>query len=482
MGGTPFLVKPLWAAPAPSPGRQQHRKDTRRRSIPAGRLHSLGCYGGGGGPREANLCRIRKIQPLGLPSSSRMKRTLPRHWSVPTRRFRAHANWPCRAFSGRHCATAELGVICPLIRSLPKQDQVSGPRRAAWRWGCTPHETGTPLRAPQKRQLGFGSLPEVQTPSASCRRRFTNPDAGRVSRRTGAQFSSGLGAQHPDMLAIHGLRTFRAPGARPCSRWLPGGGQRVCSKQAGIGSIGFSTHAPAPEFLRRSNRMPSITSICTGISSAQQNGPAIDAPVPTTMGLFVISPTDKRGHLHQPFPYAAVERTLCAVATDSCSTICFCLFAQESTRSSVGACRPADLDLPRSRGVAAAGSSPVLPLAGRSWSAWSNARAETLRRRLAGELVQGLGRKWPTRRLASTCQVLAALGPQYCWRPGISGRARVRAGRAMACWAPAPRVDADHPAPPSDPRAGAPASSPRAKLALFVDCAPRFAIFYNGVS
>ena len=71
-------------------------------------------------------------------------------------------------------------------------------------------------------------------------------------------------------------------------------------QQGRIGSIGFSTHGPLPLILEaiESDRFSYINLHWYYIQ--QRNRPAIEAATAHHMGVFLISPTDKGGHLHSP--------------------------------------------------------------------------------------------------------------------------------------------------------------------------------------
>ena len=144
-----------------------------------------------------------------------------------------------------------------------------------------------------------------------------------------------------DLLAIHGLnlpehleQTLRPGGClEVVRRW---------QAEGRVGSVGFSTHAPLPLILEAiaSDAFDYINLHWYFIR--QDNRPAIDAALDHDMGVFVISPTDKGGHLHTPS-----ERLLelCAPLHPIVFNDLFCLSAPGIHTISVGAARPGDLDL-----------------------------------------------------------------------------------------------------------------------------------------
>jgi hypothetical protein len=111
-----------------------------------------------------------------------------------------------------------------------------------------------------------------------------------------------------------------------------------------IGAVGFSTHAPLPLMLEaiQTGRFDYINLHWYFIR--QDNRPAIEAASAQDMGVFLISPTDKGGHLHSPS-----ERLLelCAPLHPIVFNDLFCLTAAGVHTISVGAARPEDLELHR---------------------------------------------------------------------------------------------------------------------------------------
>jgi predicted aldo/keto reductase-like oxidoreductase len=144
-----------------------------------------------------------------------------------------------------------------------------------------------------------------------------------------------------DLLAIHGLnlpehleQTLRPGGCMEVARRWQAEGR--------VGSVGFSTHAPLPLILEAiaSDAFDYINLHWYFIR--QDNRPAIEAALVHDMGVFVISPTDKGGHLHTPS-----ERLLelCAPLHPIVFNDLFCLSAPGIHTISVGAANPGDLDL-----------------------------------------------------------------------------------------------------------------------------------------
>ena len=150
-----------------------------------------------------------------------------------------------------------------------------------------------------------------------------------------------LNVDRIDLLSIHGInlhshldQTIRPGGCLDVVRRWQAEGR--------IAHVGFSTHGDTALI---------VDAIETGVFDyvnlhwyfiRQDNEPAIDAASLQDMGVFIISPTDKGGHLHTPGP-----RLL--ELTDPLHPIVFndlfCLRDPRVHTLSVGAARPQDLDL-----------------------------------------------------------------------------------------------------------------------------------------
>ena len=150
-----------------------------------------------------------------------------------------------------------------------------------------------------------------------------------------------LQVERLDLLAIHGLnlpehlqQTLRPGGClEVVRRW---------QRDGRLGAVGFSTHAPLPLILEAiaSDAFDYINLHWYYIR--QQNDAAIEAARRHDMGVFLISPTDKGGHLHSP---SARLCELCAPLHPIVFNDLFCLANADVHTLSVGAARPEDLDL-----------------------------------------------------------------------------------------------------------------------------------------
>jgi len=191
-----------------------------------------------------------------------------------------------------------------------------------------------------ERQLGW-LLPQVPDPQRILQTKVP-PQADSAAFEAELRLSfERLAVDRVDLLAIHGLnlpehldQTLQPGGCLEVVRRWQAGGR--------VGSVGFSTHGPLDLILRavESDAFDYVNLHWYFIR--QDNRPAIDAAVAHDMGVFVISPTDKGGHLHSP-PERLLE--LCAPLHPIVFNDLFCLSAPGIHTISVGAAKSADLDL-----------------------------------------------------------------------------------------------------------------------------------------
>tara|TARA_Y100001968_G_scaffold322736_1_gene359334 strand:+ start:637 stop:1857 length:1221 start_codon:yes stop_codon:yes gene_type:complete len=144
-----------------------------------------------------------------------------------------------------------------------------------------------------------------------------------------------------ELLAIHGLnlpehleQTIRPGGCiEVVKRW---------QSQGLIGHIGFSTHAPTDLIVQaiETNQFDYVNLHWYFIR--QQNERALEAAKKFDLGVFIISPTDKGGHLHTP---SEKLLELCAPIHPIVFNDLFCLRDKRVHTISVGASCPQDFDL-----------------------------------------------------------------------------------------------------------------------------------------
>ena len=191
-----------------------------------------------------------------------------------------------------------------------------------------------------ERQLGW-ALPRTPDPSRLLQSKVPpRPDPAAFEAELELSFER-LGCDRLDLLAIHGINL-----PEHLDQTLqPGGCMEVVRRwqaDGRIGYVGFSTHGPTAL----------IADACASGAFdyvnlhwyyiRQDNGPALDAARRQDMGVFIISPTDKGGHLHTP-SQRLLE--LCAPLHPIVFNDLFCLQDPRVHTISVGASRPEDLDL-----------------------------------------------------------------------------------------------------------------------------------------
>ncbi|MGF1567265.1 MAG: aldo/keto reductase [Nodosilinea sp.] len=143
-----------------------------------------------------------------------------------------------------------------------------------------------------------------------------------------------------DLLGIHGINT-----AELLDYTLrPGGCLEVAQefqRQGRVRFIGFSTHAPTAVIQQAiaSDQFDYVNLHWYYVN--QDNWPAIQAAQAHDMGVFIISPSDKGGHLYNP-PTRLVE--LCAPLSPLVFNDLFCLSYPQIHTLSIGAARPSDFD------------------------------------------------------------------------------------------------------------------------------------------
>ncbi len=147
-----------------------------------------------------------------------------------------------------------------------------------------------------------------------------------------------LQCERIDLLAIHGLnleehldQTVRPGGCLDVvRRW---------QRQGQIGCVGFSTHGSTDLIVKAIETDEFDYVNLHWYFIRQQNGPALDAAMRHDLGVFIISPTDKGGHLHSP---SAKLLELCSPLHPIVFNDLFCLQDSRVHTISVGAARPSD--------------------------------------------------------------------------------------------------------------------------------------------
>ena len=149
-----------------------------------------------------------------------------------------------------------------------------------------------------------------------------------------------LRLDYVDLFGIHGINTPQL------LEWTlrPGGCLEVAQRfqrDGKIRFIGFSTHAPLQVIIQaiQTGQFDYVNLHWYYIN--QMNWEAIAAATQQDMGVFIISPSDKGGHLYKP-PQKLID--LCAPLSPIVFNNLFCLSHPEVHTLSVGAARPSDFD------------------------------------------------------------------------------------------------------------------------------------------
>jgi uncharacterized protein len=195
---------------------------------------------------------------------------------------------------------------------------------------------------------GYGSsemqlgqiLPQFPREDIIVQTKVVPRDGPQEFRRTFERSLSYLQLDYVDLFGIHGLNTqdlyreiFRPEGYLEVARQLQAEGK--------IRFIGFSTHGPT-ELIRQAIATDAFDYVnLHWYYINQTNWPAILEAHRHDMGVFIISPSDKGGHLYNP-PSKLVE--LCAPLSPMVFNDLFCLSHLQVNTLSLGAARPSDFD------------------------------------------------------------------------------------------------------------------------------------------
>ena len=227
-----------------------------------------------------------------------------------------------------------------------------------------------------ERQIGW-ALRQIDDPKRTLQTKVPPNDDPLIFEQELELSMSRLGSKKIDLLAIHGINlpnhldmTIRPNGCLDVvRRW---------QKDGRVGHVGFSTHA---------NVELIVQTIETGAFDyvnlhwyfiRQDNDAALQAANAHDMGIFIISPTDKGGHLHTP---SSKLLDLCSPLHPIEFNDLFCLRDKRIHTLSVGASKPEDLNI--------------------HFSAISkmdemNASINTIGRRLINASFKSLGESWLT--------------------------------------------------------------------------------------
>ena len=191
-----------------------------------------------------------------------------------------------------------------------------------------------------ERQLGW-ALPQSPDPDRILQTKVPPRDDPGVFEAELELSLERLDVQRLELLAIHGIN--RLDHLEQTLR--PGGCMEVVrrwQRQGRIDHVGFSTHGETSVIEAAINSDAFDYVNLHWYYIRQDNEPALIAAQRHDMGVFIISPTDKGGHLHTP---SLLLKQLCAPLHPIVFNDLFCLRDPRVHTISVGASRPGDLDL-----------------------------------------------------------------------------------------------------------------------------------------
>ncbi len=191
-----------------------------------------------------------------------------------------------------------------------------------------------------ERQLGW-AMQKYEDPKRLLQTKVPpNEDPKRFEAEIELSFRR-LKCERLDLLAIHGInlpehleQTVRPGGCLDIVRRLQLEGR--------VRYVGFSTHGPTELIVQaiETNAFDYVNLHWYFIR--QENTPALEAAERFDLGVFIISPTDKGGHLHSP---SKKLLDLCSPFHPIVFNDLFCLRDNRIHTISVGAARPQDLNL-----------------------------------------------------------------------------------------------------------------------------------------
>ncbi len=257
---------------------------------------------------------------------------------MPTRRFgRTELAMPLLSLGGMRFQQS-WSDLAPEAIGAESQANLRATLEKAVASGCHHIETARGYGS-SERQLG-SLLPDVPDPRRILQSKLSaQADAAAFEAELTVSFER-LGVERLDLLTIHGLnlpehleQTLRPGGClEVVHRW---------QERGRIGHLGFSTHAPLALILEAIATDAFDYVNLHWYFIRQDNLPAIESAIAHDMGVFVISPTDKGGHLHTPSDRLL---ELCAPLHPIVFNDLFCLAAEGIHTISVGAACPQDLD------------------------------------------------------------------------------------------------------------------------------------------
>ncbi len=191
-----------------------------------------------------------------------------------------------------------------------------------------------------ERQLGWAFKNISQVPSFLQTKVPPSADSNYFEKQLKISFER-LSCEKIDLLAIHGINN-----SQHLSYAIRPGGcldvVRRWQQKGKVGCVGFSTHGSTDLIVRaiETNQFDYVNLHWYFIR--QDNEPALIAAKKFDLGVFIISPTDKGGHLHTP---SSKLIELCDPLHPIVFNDLFCLRNQKVHTISVGLQKPEDLDV-----------------------------------------------------------------------------------------------------------------------------------------
>ena len=259
--------------------------------------------------------------------------------AIPTRRFgRTELAMPVLSLGGMRFQQSWSDLEADVI-TKEAQSTVEKTLHHAVELGFHHLETARHYGS-SERQLGW-ALPHSPDPGRILQTKVPPRDDPAVFEAELELSLERLNVQRIELLAIHGInrldhleQTLRPGGCiEVVRRW---------QREGRIDHVGFSTHGETSVIEAAINSDAFDYVNLHWYYIRQDNEPALAAAQRHDMGVFIISPTDKGGHLHTP---SLLLKQLCAPLHPIVFNDLFCLRDPRVHTISVGASRPSDLDL-----------------------------------------------------------------------------------------------------------------------------------------
>tara|TARA_Y100001968_G_scaffold310966_1_gene332434 strand:+ start:161 stop:1360 length:1200 start_codon:yes stop_codon:yes gene_type:complete len=259
--------------------------------------------------------------------------------SLPSRRFgRTEIDMPILSLGGMRFQQSWKDLTAKEI-TVESQDLLEKIFAFSFQSGFNHIETARHYGSSEL-QLGW-ALKKINDPKRILQTKIPPKDDPNEFEAELAYSFKQLQCQKIDLLAIHGInlpdhldKTIRPGGClEVVRRW---------QKNGRVGSVGFSTHASTDLIVEaiKTNAFDYVNLHWYFIR--QDNEPALTAAKNFDLGVFIISPTDKGGHLHTP---SKKLLDLCSPLHPIVFNDLFCLKDERVHTISVGASKPEDLIL-----------------------------------------------------------------------------------------------------------------------------------------